>query len=286
MITDTYSLRLPEKRTTAVVFASPHSGCDYTKTFRGQSVLGAPTIRTSEDAFIKDLYSAAPDAGAPLLAAVAPRAFIDLNRAKDELDPALIDGATAQRHNPRIASGLGIIPRVVAGGKSIYRGKLSLQEAERRIGNWWRPYHDRLQRLLDESQYFFGQAILVDCHSMPHEAIAGIARSGGHKADVVLGDRFGAAASPYVVDRIEAAFAAQGLTVARNAPFAGAFIAQHYGKPTRNQHVVQVEIDRALYMNETTIEPRPDFDEIQAMISRVVTEISDIGRKEDRLAAE
>ena len=269
-----------------MVYASPHSGRDYTATFQGKSNLNSLQIRSSEDAFVDELYADAPETGAPLIVARAPRAFIDLNRSVDELDPALIEGAPPQRHNPRIASGLGVIPRVVSGGRAIYHGKIPLSEANRRVGKWWRPYHDRLQRLLDESQLFFGPAILIDCHSMPHEALAGLVRNGGPKADVVLGDRFGASAAADLVDRVEAAFVAEGLSVARNTPFAGAFVTQHYGRPKRNQHVIQIEIDRALYLDETTIERSADFDEFRRVMSRVVNQISDIGRRPNRMAAE
>jgi N-formylglutamate amidohydrolase len=281
-----YNLVLPEDRNTSLIFASPHSGCDYSPALVAQSGLSRAAIRSSEDAFVDRLYGSAPLHGAPLLSAIAPRAFVDLNRAADEFDPALIAGAAAATNNPRISSGLGVIPRVVSGGRSIYQGKITLREAERRIGSWWRPYHDRLQRLLDESHAQFGQAVLIDCHSMPHEAISVIARTGAPTPEVVLGDRYGAAADHDIVDRIEAAFAAQGFRVARNSPFAGAFIAQHYGRPKRNQHVVQIELDRALYMDEAKVEPRPDFAEFQARITGVVAELTQIGRASRSLAAE
>ena len=281
-----FTLHLPPNRSTAVVFASPHSGRDYARTFHGQAGLDNLQIRSSEDAFIEELYAVAPETGAPLLAAVAPRAYIDLNRATDEFDPALINGAPIQRHNPRILSGLGVIPRVVAGGRAIYRGKLTMDDAHRRVGKWWRPYHDRLQRLLDESQLYFGQAILIDCHSMPHEALANVQRKGLGKADVVLGDRYGASASGAFVDQVEAAFTAQGFSVARNSPFAGAFVAHHYGRPNRNQHVIQIEIDRALYMDEALIEPNSDFEVVKSRIAKAVEGISEIGRRATRVAAE
>ena len=283
-----YDLKDPQERSTSVVFASPHSGRGYRQTFMGSTKLDESTIRSSEDAFVDDIFSVATRHGAPLLSAIAPRAFIDLNRAEDELDPALIDGAKRIQHNPRISSGLGVIPRVVAGGRSIYSGKISMEEANRRLGNWWRPYHDRLQRLLDENQFMFGEAILIDCHSMPHEAMESMSRSGATAADVVLGDRYGAAADHEIVDRIEAAFAGAGLCVARNAPFAGAFTAQHYGRPKRNQHVIQVELDRALYMDETSITPLPSYGSFCDLIDGVVGEITEIGRSSPKtsLAAE
>ncbi|MBA4350012.1 MAG: N-formylglutamate amidohydrolase [Rhodobacter sp.] len=274
MTHDAFTLHLPQHRTTPVVFSSPHSGADYPQSFVSQSLLDHHTIRSSEDAFVDQLFSAAPMHGAPLIAARVPRAYIDLNRAADELDPAVIEGIDRAPHNPRVSSGLGVIPRVVAGGRAIYRGKLSRDEAEWRILRYWHPYHAALKTLLDESLAQFGEAILIDCHSMPHEAIEAHARPGHPRPDVVLGDRFGAAAGRDVVDRIEAAFAAAGLRTARNAPFAGAYIAQAHGRPSRRQHVVQIEIDRALYMDEARIEPRPDFAQFQSLMVGIIAEIT------------
>lgn len=281
-----YQLSLPRERNTSVVFASPHSGRDYSPDFLRSSALDERTIRSSEDAFIDLLLADVPDFGAPLLTATAPRAYVDLNRGADELDPALIATIGNGVHNPRVASGLGVIPRVVAGGRTIYRGKISSKTAQDRIDAVWRPYHAQLQKLLDQTHDAFGEAILIDFHSMPHEAIAGIARAGMPKPDVILGDRFGASASSDVVDRIEEAFLAAGLSVARNTPFAGAYIAQRYGHPAQNRHVVQVEIDRALYMSERLIRPNSNFQKFSKTLYPVLAQIAQIGRREMPLAAE
>lgn len=286
MTFEAYSLFRPERRDTAAFFSSPHSGRDYPASLMRRTALDEMTIRSSEDAFVDELFSCAPGLGAPLIAAKVPRAYIDMNRSADELDPALIEGLARAPHNPRVSSGLGVIPRVVANGRPIYRGKLALDEAEARIARYWTPYHLALRGLLDESLAQFGEAILIDCHSMPHEAIEAHARPGQPRPEVVLGDRFGAAAGRGVMERIEAAFANAGLRVVRNAPFAGAYIAQAYGRPSRGQHVVQVEIDRALYMNEARIERHGGFDAFKALIASVVAEIADIGRAQLPLAAE
>lgn len=272
-----YQLMLPDARTTSVIFASPHSGRAYPEGFLVESVLDRREIRSSEDAFVDLLYADAPKFGAPLLCANAPRAYLDLNRGAEEMDAGLIEGVRRVSQNPRVASGLGVVPRVVAGGRAIYKGKISLFEAHHRIRDYWRPYHDALQTLIDESHRGFGQAILVDCHSMPHEALANV-RVAGVRPEVVLGDRFGAAASGAVVEHIEAAFASAGLRVARNMPFAGAYIVQHYGRPSRKQHAVQVEIDRALYMNERTLEVNENFEPLRVLLSDVMAQVAEIGR--------
>lgn len=281
-----YHLLKPAESVSCVVFASPHSGSDYPASFVRRSQLDARVIRSSEDAFVDQLFDSAPEFGASLLSASAPRAYVDLNRSVEELDPALIEGVRRQGYNPRVASGLGVIPRVVANGRAIYSGRLSMIEARRRIDSYWRPYHEVLQSLLDEARGQFGRAILVDCHSMPHEAMDGTAHRDGKRPEIVLGDRFGAAASGDIVDRVEAAFAGAGLTVTRNAPFAGAYVAQAYGRPSRQQHAVQVEIDRALYMDERKVRPNRNFEAFRALLLDVVSEIAAIGPGEMPLAAE
>jgi N-formylglutamate deformylase len=270
-----YHLTRPDRRTTAVVFASPHSGRDYPQSFLRRTRLNEITVRSSEDAYVDQLFDCAPRAGAPLLRAGAPRAFVDLNRGPEELDPALIEGVARQGHNPRVASGLGVIPRVVANGRAIYSGKIPLAEARHRIDTFWRPYHEALKGQLDQAHLMFGQALLIDCHSMPHEAMDSVASRGRHRPEIVLGDRF------------EAAFTRAGLVVTRNTPFAGAYIAQAYGRPARGRHAVQIEIDRALYMNERLIRPNANFEPFRRLMRGVIREITEIGRaQETPLAAE
>lgn len=283
-----FQLTMPDRRLTSVVFASPHSGRDYPQAFLDSAVLDQHAIRSSEDAFIDDLLDAVPGLGAPLLAASAPRAYVDVNRAADELDPAVIDGVRLGSHNPRVASGLGVIPRVVAGGRAIYRGKLALAEAEARIDRVWRPYHDCLHGLMESAVAAFGEAILIDMHSMPHEAMDAIAVSGARRPEIVIGDRFGAAASSRVVAQIEEAFIAAGFRTLRNAPFAGAYITQTYGRPSRGMHAVQIEIDRSLYMNEREIRKNGNYLGFKRLLTGVLADIALIGQGQGRvpLAAE
>ncbi|NIZ11478.1 N-formylglutamate amidohydrolase [Pseudooceanicola sp. HF7] len=279
MTRNPYDIFRPERVSTSVIFASPHSGRDYPADLLQRTRLNAVQMRSSEDAFVDQLFCCAPEFGAPLICANVPRAYVDLNRAADELDPAVVEGVRRRGHNPRISSGLGVIPRVVAGGMPIYVGKLPFAEAEDRLARNWHPYHGALRTLLSEAHREFDEAILVDCHSMPREALDGVARNARRRPDVVIGDRFGASAEGCIVDRIEAAFSAAGLSVIRNAPFAGAYVTQHYGRPSRAQHVVQVEIDRSLYMDEHRIELLPEFEEIAAKIRQAVREISALGRR-------
>lgn len=281
-----YHLIHPESRTTSVVFASPHSGRDYPWSFLRTTVLDAQTIRSSEDAFVDRLFDSAPDQGAVFLKAGAPRAYVDLNRAPDELDPALIAEAPKPGSNPRVATGLGVIPRVVANGRSIYHGKLTMDEARYRIDTYWRPYHSTLNRVMRENVDRFGEAVLVDCHSMPREAVMQLTRTRAGRPDIVIGDRFGTAADAEIVDRIESIFASFGFNVARNSPFAGAYMVQQYGRPQKGRHAVQIEIDRSLYMDEARIEPNSDFGTVREAMRLIISEIAEIGRPNTALAAE
>jgi len=283
---DSYEIRDPKQRVGSVLFASPHSGRTMPKGFVEESLLTELQIRSSEDAFVDDLYADAPDLGAPLLRALVPRAYVDFNRSSEDLDPALIQGLRRKSTNPRVVSGLGVIPRVVANGRHIYRGKIDLEDAHQRIKRYWRPYHDQLRAALDTTFRDYGEAVLIDCHSMPSEALDALVTSAGKRPDIVLGDRFGASSAVAITDKIAGSFEAQGFSVSRNVPFAGAFIAQNYGRPALGQHVIQVELNRALYMDERKIEKLPDFDDVKTRISAAMAEIIEIGRDQVRLAAE
>lgn len=265
-----YSLSRPSELTTSVVVASPHSGRHYPRAFLRSSMLDERSIRSSEDAFMDLLVEAAPSLGAPLLSAEFPRAYIDLNRSDEELDPGVIEGVGRVVQTPRISSGLGVIPRVVANGRAIYRGKLTRDEAEDRIEQIWRPYHAELDSLMLAAHDRFGEAAVLDFHSMPHEALDSVTRSGSRRPEVVLGDRFGASARGDLVDALETAFLEAGLAVSRNAPFAGAYVTQRYGRPARGWHAVQIEIDRSLYMNERLIRPNGNFDNVKRIVTSVI----------------
>lgn len=281
-----FRLAMPPCWTSAAIFASPHSGRAYSDAFLAATVLDGRQIRTSEDAFVDDLLEGVTALGAPLLAAVAPRAFIDLNRAADELDPAVISGLTEGGHNPRVLSGLGVIPRVVARGAAIYRGKIPLSEAQMRIAHYWTPYHRQLAQLMRDARERIGKAILIDMHSMPHEAMDSAGRRGWIRPEVVIGDRFGTSASADLVAQVEAAFRDHGFRVARNTPFAGAYITQTYGRPADGHHAIQIELDRSLYMDERTIEPLPDFNRFRDALRPVLARIAALGEQGRALAAE
>lgn len=281
-----YELKMPSERAGAVVFSSPHSGCDYPESLLARTHLSLSALRSSEDAFVDELFASAPEFGAPLIAARYPRAFVDLNRSANDLDPALISGVANKSRSPRINAGLGVIPRVVSDSRSIIHGKLSMREAQTRISSVYFPYHAVLSDILHETRDRSGMAILIDCHSMPHDALVGSPLVNGTRPEIVLGDRFGASCSRWIMDAAVDIFSSAGFSVARNAPFAGGYITQAYGRPAQNLHTLQIEIDRSLYMDEKAIEKNGGFDWTCERLRTITAALAQLGRDTAAIAAE
>ncbi len=249
----------PTRQSAPFVFNAPHAGAVYPGSFLVASRLDALTLRRSEDAFVDALFADVTALGAPLMRACFPRAYLDLNREPYELDPRMFDGrlpAFANTRSMRVAGGLGTVPRIVADGQEIYRGRLPVDEALRRIEDLYKPYHRALRDLLQRTAGLFGHAVLIDCHSMPSTSLN---RDDVPKADIVLGDRYGTSCSGQLTGLVEGALRARGYTVVRNKPYAGGFITEHYGEPTAGRQALQVEINRALYMDERTLRRRAGF---------------------------
>ncbi len=263
----------PERQTLPLVFASPHSGSDYPPEFLAASCLDPISLRRSEDSFVQEIFSAAPEMGAPLLHALFPRAFVDPNREPYELDPAVFKGRLppyANTSSPRVAAGLGTIARVVANGANIYRGKLSLEEGLERIRSYYWPYHEALRGLVESTKDQFGYCILVDCHSMPSNSRPNHGRAPNRTA-FVLGDCHGTTCAPIVTETVEQVLARKNYAVVRNTPYAGGFVTRHYGKPKARVHGLQIEINRHIYMDECRIERRPALTVLAKNMRDVVT---------------
>jgi N-formylglutamate amidohydrolase len=270
-----FRLHAPERPFAPVVFTSAHSGRAYSADLMTGVRLCALSLRRSEDCFVDELFSAAPANGAPLLAANFPRAFCDANREAWELDPGMFTERLPDWVNTtssRVSAGLGTIAKVVASGESIYSAKLPFAEAERRIFTYWRPFHDTLLQLIQDVRARFGYCLVIDCHSMPSNGQG--KRAGGRPVDFVLGDLHGSACASRVTRAAEALLTSKGYLVRRNDPYAGGFITRHYGRPAEDVHVLQIEIARALYMNEARIERLPDFPLVQRQISDLVAALT------------
>lgn len=260
--------REPAEQRVPFVFNSPHSGRCYPERFLALTKLDRSTIRRSEDCYVDELFGGAVTLGAPMLAANFPRAYLDVNREPWELDPRMfIEPVPAQANtrSARVAGGLGTVPRIVGEGQDIYRAKLPLAEAVSRIEAVYKPYHEKLRHLVTRTHARFGMAVLVDCHSMPASVRVG---ENGVRPDFIIGDRFGASASTALSEHAIGLLTAMGYTVAHNKPYAGGFITEHYGRPARRLHALQIEVNRGLYMNERTYRKSGGFDAVAGDLTR------------------
>ena len=265
-----FSVARPGELKVPLVFNSPHSGRIYPKAFLAASRLDPHTLRRSEDAFVEELFAFVTDLGAPLLHAHFPRAYLDVNREPYELDPVLFrDGLPhyANTQSVRVVGGLGTIARIVSESDEIYREPLAVKAALERINRLYTPYHDTLAALLLETQREFGLAVLIDCHSMPSSPVAEV---GAGRPDFVLGDRFGTSCSGELTRLAADQIATLGYAVTLNKPYAGGYITEHYGRPHKAQHVLQIEINRSLYMDETSFEKSAGFDRLRADLETMV----------------
>lgn len=268
---------MPESQRIPFVFSSPHSGRHYPASFIAASNLDPLTIRRSEDSFVETLFAGAVALGAPLLQARFPRAFLDANREPYELDPSMFAEPLPPHVNTRslrVAGGLGTIARVVSDTTEIYREPLSYAEAEERIRHLYMPFHDALRDLLENTLKSFGCAILIDCHSMPSVGGPTDDDRGVGRPDIVLGDRYGTSCAGTVTAEAERILRRLGYNVVRNNPYAGGFNTEHYGRPRSGLHALQIEVNRALYMDEARFEPTPGFARMQEDMTAFVDELA------------
>ncbi|WP_430254890.1 N-formylglutamate amidohydrolase [Neorhizobium sp. DAR64872/K0K18] len=285
-----FEVREPARQTIPFVYNSPHSGRCYPESFLADSNLDSMSIRRSADHYVDDLFADAPELGAPLLTAHFPRAYLDVNREPFELDPRMFDGPLPPYANigsMRVAGGLGTIPRIVAENMDIYRRKLSVAEGLSRIEAIYKPYHACLRRLIAATHARFGICVLIDCHSMP----GNIRLSGSNvKPDFIIGDRYGTSASAELSRAALSFLSEMGFAAVRNKPYAGGFITEHYGRPVRGLHALQIEINRGLYVDEGTLSKRPEFDAIAAALSLFMRQmadfVADFSASDTALAAE
>lgn len=259
-----FHLQKPAVCRVPFVFNSPHSGRNYAPEFINASKLDPLSLRRSEDFLVDELFASVVPLGAPLLSAEFPRAWLDVNREPYELDPNLFDGKLpdfVNTRSARVSGGLGTIAKIVSETEEIYKHKLSVREGLSRIRDNYMPYHACLRGLLAEAVVQFGHGILVDCHSMPSATSQGKFQP-RVKADFILGDRFGSSCSSILTNAAAEFLADLGYRVEINKPYAGGFITEHYGRPQNGLHAIQIEINRALYMDEARLEKSDNFDQL------------------------
>jgi N-formylglutamate deformylase len=259
----------PDVWRAGVVFASPHSGDVYPQTFRTASTLSAAQLRRNEDMFVDRLVAGAVAAGAPLLRARFPRCYVDVNRAPDELPQAWCD--TPIKETARAQAGIGVVPTHIGERAPIYKRLPRRADAKARLESLYHPNHDALSGLIADAQAHFGQALLIDCHSMP-----GFAPMGSRRPDIVLGDRFGQSCHAETLSNIRHILQSEGFSVAVNYPYAGGYVTQNYGRPDKGVETVQIEINRDLYLNPVTLTAKRSYDATANRMTRVVGRIIDL----------
>src|SRR5579864_1376266 len=233
-----------------IIFNSPHSGSVYPEGFLNVSRIDLPTLRRSEDSFMDELVAELSERGFPVVRVNFPRSYVDVNREPYELDPRMFSGrlpSFANTRSMRVAGGLGTIPRVVGDGQEIYGERIAVDDALTRIETLYKPYHRALRRLINKAHRTFGTVVVVDCHSMPS---VGVSREEPRRPDVVIGDRYGTSCAPVLTDTVEETMGRLGYSIGRNKPYAGGFITEHYGNPASGLHTIQLELNRAVYMDE------------------------------------
>jgi N-formylglutamate amidohydrolase len=259
-----------------IIFNSPHSGSAYPAEFLNASRIDLTSLRRSEDSFMDELIEGLSERGFPVVRVHFPRSYVDVNREPYELDPRMFTGrlpSFANTRSMRVAGGLGTIPRVVGDGQEIYRERLNVDEALSRIEALYKPYHRALRRLINKAHQAFGTVVVIDCHSMPS---IGVSRDEPRRPDIVIGDRYGTSCAPVLPDLVEDVMNGLGYSIGRNKPYAGGFITEHYGNPASGLHTVQLELNRAVYMDERRRERGPRFAQVATDFAALAQALAEV----------
>ena len=264
--------RDPEGAPVPLVFDSPHSGSHYPQDFRFSCAL--ETLLRAEDAYVDELYAAAPAHGATMIGALFPRSYLDANRAVDDIDEALIDGVwpSPLRPSHSTRAGLGLIRRVARPSLPIYERKLAAAEILARIERCHTPYHRVLDEACSRLHHEFGVVWHVNCHSMPSKRSA---RDIGRPADFVLGDRDGTTCAREFTDFVARVLRGRGYDVRINEIYKGVEIVKRHGRPAARRHSLQIEVDRALYMDQKTLEKNHGFAQLKADITALIAALGE-----------
>jgi N-formylglutamate amidohydrolase len=259
--------RDPEIAEVPLVFDSPHSGSHYPDDFN----FACPfeTLRRAEDAYVDELYADAPAHGATLIGALFPRSYLDPNRGVEDIDEALIDGRwpTPLKPSQNTRSGLGLVRRVARPSTPIYDRKLSVDEVLTRIERCHTPYHDVLDEACTRLHAKYGTVWHINCHSMPSKRSA---RDIGRPADFVLGDRDGTTCDKELTDFVARVLRGRGYDVRINEIYKGVEIVKRQGRPAARRHSLQIEVDRALYMDQKTLQKNSNFAQLRSDIGHLI----------------
>lgn len=254
-----------------ILVSSPHSGRAFPEDLLDTYAVDPESLANDGDLYVDELYAGVTEVGATFVTSPWSRFVVDLNRLRDDLSAAGVEGARARR-GPGYYGERGLIWAVSATGDPIYHRPLPAEHVRARIAAYYDPYHaflmDELRRLRDR----FGYAILLDAHSMPSRA-AGIGGRGGRRADVVPGDLLGGACGAWLTRAVGRYWRRAGYTVTPNTPYRGGAIVRRHGRPASRIHAIQIELNRRLYMDEVTFERAPT---LSAMAERCVAFVASV----------
>ena len=267
-------IRGPAVAAIPLVLDSPHSGHVFPDDFG--AVVSEAELREGEDCYVDELYAGAAEMGAPLLAALWPRTYLDPNRHAGDVDLDLIEGKWPGEYRPsgKAEVGKALIWRTLEDGRSIYPGKLSIEKVLRRVREFHAPYHEAIQRLLNETYTRFGRVYHINCHSM--RAVAGKQSGDGEgnvRADFVLGDRDGSSCAPAFTEFVRAALSGMGYQVKVNDPYKGVELVRAYTDPKAGRHSLQIEISKRLYIDEATLEKTAGFSSLPKNLYALLAQI-------------
>jgi N-formylglutamate deformylase len=262
-----------------LVFDSPHSGTEYPADFRHACPL--EILRSNEDTYVEDLYGEAPAHGSTLVGALFPRSYIDVNRHVEDIDEALLDAPWPGKVSPgeKTRLGMGLVRRLAKADLPVYERKLSVAEMANRIARYYEPYHAALRTVTDRLHRTFGAVLLVNCHSMPARGSKMSSDGpGAVRADFVLGDRDGTTCTPDMTDFVARLLKDRGYSVKINDPYKGVEIVRRHGRPAERRHALQIEVNRALYMNEKTLAKNEHYASLKADLTRLIAGLAGFAR--------
>lgn len=265
-----YSLSKAKHKTNNIIYNSPHSGEKFPPGFFSNVAVDLNTLLCSGDSFVDQLFAEASNNGSVLISNLYARSFIDTNRDAFELDPTMISGEITKEiitESPKVTMGFGSIAKYAYTRENIYKGKIPFVEILKNIETYYYPVHKKLAELLNEYHDDYGYSLLIDCHSMPSYEFLGHTQTNNRQADIILGDLHGKSCDKAITNYLTQHFQKFDLTVSHNAPFAGGYNTSHYSAPQKNQHAIQIEIKKSLYMNEKTRTPNEYMEPLKIIMS-------------------
>lgn len=261
----------PSSPETPVIVEIPHAGLHLDAIALATLAAPARSIGRDADLWVDELYQDAPARGATALVARTSRYLVDLNRSEKDVDSESIEGAPTNARATR-----GIVWRLTSEGIRVLDAPLPRRELDRRLDAYYRPYHRKLADLIDRKRARFGFAVVIAAHSMPSLGRGPHGDAPTARADVVPGTRGRTSAAAPFIEAVDHHARSSGFSVAHDDPYQGGYTTMHYGRPSADIHVVQVELSRRLYMDELSLQKTAGFERVRAFCAELVEKVGRI----------